>query len=226
MGHKVNPKIFRIGITTNWNSKWFASGRDYTEKAQQDITIRRYIMKKMHDGGVVNVEIERSHDKIGIVIHSAKPGIIIGRGGASVEETRQYILKKIIKDKSVKINIDIKEVSKPQLSAMIVTQNIVADIEKRIPFRRSMKRSIESVLKAGALGVKIVCSGRLDGAEIARREMLYQGKIPLHTLRADIDYARLAAHTTYGAVGIKVWIYKGDIFTRKKEKVKDNEPVN
>jgi len=214
MGHKVNPKIYRIGHLTNWTSKWFDSGSSYSKKVEQDVKIRKHITSKLKDAGIDKIEIERSPESINIMIYSSKPGIIIGRGGAGVDEIRKYITKKIIKDKNVKINIDIKEVSKPQLSAMIVAANIANELEKRIPYRRAMKRNIDSVMKAGAQGVKVVCSGRLDGVEIARQETLYQGKIPLQTLRADIDYARTAAHTTYGQVGVKVWIYKGEVFDK------------
>ena len=241
MGHKVNPKIFRIGLSESWNSRWFARGKDYAQYLKQDTEIRKYLTNKLKDAGVERIEIERSPDNINIIINSSRPGIIIGRGGAGIEEIKKYIEKKIISarggflpetdasldyasdegvssrqtsnwNKKIKLQINIKEVSKPQLSAQLVAQNIAQELEKRIPYRRAMKRNIESVMKAGAQGVKVICSGRLDGVEIARQETLSQGKIPLHTLRADIDYGIATACTTYGTVGVKVWIYKGEVF--------------
>lgn len=218
MGHKVNPKIFRVQSSTSWNSKWFALGRDYAQKAEEDIKLRRYIMKKLAEGGVDNIEVERSREKVKITIFSSKPGLIIGKGGAGVEEIKNHIVKKILKKKNLQIEIGIKEVKNPQLSALIVARNIAMEIEKRIPFRRAMKKNIEAVMKAGGQGVKVICGGRLDGAEIARREMLSQGKMPLHTLRSEIDYARTTAQTTYGVIGIKVWIYKGEYFAKAENK--------
>lgn len=221
MGHKVNPKAFRIGLSEDWNSRWFKRGDDFVKALEQDNRIRRFLKKKLKDGGVENVEIERSPESINITISSSKPGIIIGRGGAGIEEIKKHIDKKIIalkggwKDK-LKININIKEVATPQLSAQIVATNIALELEKRIPYRRAMKRNMDGVMKAGAQGVKIICSGRLNGAEIARSEKLISGKIPLHTLRADIDYGFTEANTTYGVIGVKVWIYKGEVFGNKK----------
>lgn len=214
MGHKVNPKVFRIGLSEDWNSRWFGSGQQYIKNLEQDNKIRKYLIKKLKDGGVEKVEIERSPDNTSLTIHSSKPGIIIGRGGAGIEELKKYIEKKIIKNKKVKLSINIKEVNNPQLSAQIVAQNIALELEKRIPYRRAMKRNIESVMRAGAQGVKVITSGRLGGVEIARQETLSQGKIPLHTLRADISYGLATAWTTYGAVGVKVWIYKGEVFKK------------
>ncbi|KKS41069.1 30S ribosomal protein S3 [Candidatus Kuenenbacteria bacterium RIFCSPLOWO2_12_FULL_42_13] len=211
MGQKVNPKIFRIGITGTWNSKWF-SGKNYAAKLEADVKIRKFLESKLKEASIDSVVIDRTADTLEININTARPGVIIGRGGASIEELKNHITKKIVRNKKIKIQINIKEVPKPNLSARIIAQNIALDLEKRIPHRKTMKKYIEQVMKSGGLGVKIHCSGRLGGAEIARRETLAEGKIPLHTLRADIDYARLAAHTTYGAIGIKVWIYKGDVF--------------
>ena len=212
MGHKVNPKIFRIGLSENWTSRWFANGLNYPKYLEEDTKIRAYLSNKLKESGLQKIEIERTPDSINITIYSSKPGIIIGRGGTGVEEHKTYIQKKIVKDKKIKINTNIKEVSKPQLSAPIMAQNIASELERRIPYRRSMKRNIESIMKAGAKGVKIICSGRLGGVDIARQETLTQGKIPLHTLRANIDYGTATANTTYGATGVKVWIYKGEIF--------------
>lgn len=216
MGHKVNPKIFRIGLSEKWSSRWFASGNKYSTYLKQDTQIRDYSTKKLKDCGLKQIEIERSHENINITINSSKPGIIIGRGGAGIEEIKNQIIKKIIKNKKTKININIKEVSKPQLSAPITAGNIAQELEKRIPYRRSMKRNLENIMKAGAQGAKIILSGRLAGVEIARQETLSQGKIPLHTLRSDIDYGTNTARTTYGAIGVKVWIYKGEKFDKKE----------
>jgi len=223
MGHKVNPKIFRIGQSTSWNSKWFASGREYATKAEQDVKIRRYIMKKLHEAGLDHVEIERARENMKITIFSSRPGVIIGKGGAGMEDIKNFVVKKILKlkkGKEININIAVKEVERPQLSAMIMAKNIALELEKRIPFRRAMKKNIEAIMKAGAEGVKVTVGGRLDGAEIARREMLSQGKMPLHTMRADIDYSRTTAETTYGVIGVKVWIYKGEYFAKVEEKKK------
>lgn len=216
MGQKVNPKIFRIGVNHNWNSRWYA-GRDYAAFLRQDITIKKYIKNTLSDAGIDRIEIERSAGKVNIIIHTAKPGLIIGRGGQAIENLRLDVSKKFIKDRSLQINISIQEIKQPNLSAEVVLQGAIAEIEKRVPFRRVMKRTIENVRRAGAQGVKIAMAGRLNGAEIARTEVLSEGKVPLHTLRADIDYARGAARTTYGAIGIKVWIYRGEVFNKKSE---------
>ncbi len=212
MGHKVNPKIFRIGLSENWASRWFKRGPAFARQLEQDTKLREYLNSKLRDCSLKSVEIERSPDNINIILHSSKPGIIIGRGGVGVEEIKNYLLKKIIKNKKIKLQINIKEVNKPQLCAQIMAQNIALELEKRIPYRRSMKRNIEAIIKAGAQGVKVHCAGRLGGVEIARTEKLTQGKIPLHTLRADIDYGTATARTTYGAIGVKIWIYKGEKF--------------
>ncbi len=220
MGHKVNPKIFRIGISKTWNSKWF-SLKDYVDRLQQDIAIRKYIETKFKEASLDSVVIDRDSDKVEVNIYTARPGMIIGRGGAGIDELKKHIQEKILKSKKIKLEINIKEVTKPNLSARIVAQNIAIDLEKRMPYRRVMKKYIDQVMKSGAQGIKIICSGRLGGVEIARSETLSQGKIPLHTLRADIDYARLGAHTIYGVVGVKVWIYKGEYFEKEKEQEKN-----
>ncbi len=216
MGHKVNPKIFRIGISKTWNSKWFA-GRDYVARLQQDIAIRKYIERKFKEASLDAVIIDRDADKIEINIYTARPGVIIGRGGSGIDEMKKHIQSEILKNKRIKLEINIKEVNKPNLSARIIAQNVAIDLEKRMPYRRVMKKYIDQVMKSGAQGIKIICAGRLGGVEIARTETLSQGKIPLHTLRADIDYARLGAHTIYGVVGVKVWIYKGEYFERASD---------
>lgn len=217
MGQKVNPKIFRTGITRTWASKWFSEGDKYVQNLKQDVMVRRFLTKQLREAGVDRVEIERSANKISVNIFTAKPGLIIGRGGAGIEDLKKKVHSKYLKNfKMGEINMSITECDRPNLSAQIVAQSMALEIEKRMPFRRVMKQAISRVEKAGALGVKVIIKGRLNGAEIARDEMLTTGKVPLHTLRADIDYARMAAFTTYGAIGIKVWIYKGEVFEKEK----------
>jgi small subunit ribosomal protein S3 len=215
MGKKVNPKVIRLGITRTWPSVWFSSGKEYRQNLKQDVLLRRFLINDLKEAGVDSVKIERGVKKVSVEISVAKPGIVIGRGGNGIE-----VLKKKIHDGYLKnfrlneINVNIKECDRPNLSAQVVLQSMISDIEKRIAFKRTMKQTIARVEKGGALGVKVVMSGRLNGAEIAREEMLVSGKIPLQTLRADIDYARGAAKTTYGTVGIKIWIYKGEVFDK------------
>jgi len=219
MGKKINPKIFRLGINKTWTSKWFGAGENYRKKLQEDVQVRRFLMRELKEASVDRVEIERSANRITIIIHSAKPGMIIGRGGNGIEELKKKVHRAYLKKyRPGNIALNIVEFDRPNLSAQIVTQSIIADIEKRIPFRRAMKQGIGRVERAGALGTKIIISGRLNGAEIAREEMLTVGKVPLHTLRADIDYARGTASTTYGTIGVKVWIYKGEVFERSEKK--------
>lgn len=216
MGQKVNPKIFRIGTLYSWDSKWF-SKKDYPRLLKEDMLIKIFLIKELKDGAVTNIEIERSANNITIIIHSAKPGVIIGRGGQGIEELKKKIKNKFLPSKA-SLNLNIMEVSNPNLSAELIVQSVVADLEKRIPFRRVIKQAISRVEKAGAKGVKITVSGRLNGNEIARSETLGSGRLPLHTLRADIDYAAEKALTTYGTVGAKVWIYKGEKFRSEEQK--------
>ncbi len=219
MGKKVNPKIFRMGVTKTWSSVWFEKGDQYVKNIQQDIGIRRSLIKNFREAGIDKVEVVRSINKIELNIWTAKPGIIIGRGGDGVEKLKRELHTKFLKNfKMQEINLNIKEVGRPNLSAQIMVQAIILELEKRMPFRRVMKQAISRAERAGALGIKVMVSGRLNGAEIARSEKLISGKVPLHTLRADIDYARGAAATTYGAIGIKVWIYKGEVFEKDKNK--------
>ncbi|OGY46948.1 MAG: 30S ribosomal protein S3 [Candidatus Buchananbacteria bacterium RIFCSPHIGHO2_02_FULL_45_11b] len=219
MGHKVHPKIFRLGELYTWNSKWFAR-KDYAKFLRQDILIRKFLKKELKDAAIAQIEIERTPAATTVIIYSAKPGVIIGRGGQGIEELKKKIKKNFLDPKS-SLNVNIKEIDQPNLCADLIVQSIAADLEKRMPFRRVMKQAIGRVEKAGAKGVKITVSGRLNGAEIARTETLSSGKLPLHTLRADIDYARGAAQTTYGVLGIKVWIYKGEIFKKKENIIKE-----
>ena len=222
MGKKINPKIFRIGITRTWPSVWFKSGRDYIKSVEQDVKIRRFLIKEFVEAGIDKVEIKRNANQINIDIYTAKPGLIIGRGGSGADDLRKKIHCKFLSRPSgirlKDINININEVSRSNLSAQIVLQSMILEIEKRMPFRRVMKQAIGRVERAGALGAKVIMGGRLNGVEIARSEKLISGKVPLHTLRADIDYARGTARTIYGAIGIKVWIYKGEIFEKEERK--------
>ena len=218
MGKKVNPKIFRMGITKSWDSVWFESGKNYIKNVAQDIAVRRYLIKEFKEAGVDKVEIIRSLNRIQVDLWTAKPGLLIGRGGNGVEELKKKLHTKFLKTfRMGEITLNIKEVSRPGLSAQIAVQTMTLEIEKRIPFRKVMKQAISRIERSGAEGAKVVIGGRLNGAEIARTEKLVWGKVPLNTLRADIDYARGAAHTSYGAIGIKVWVYKGEVFEKDKE---------
>jgi small subunit ribosomal protein S3 len=217
MGKKVNPKILRMGITKTWPSVWFEKGDNYVKNVRQDILIRKQLIKEFKEAGVDKVEILRGLNRIDISIYTAKPGIIIGRGGNGVEDLKKRIHDKFLKNfRMQEINLNIKEANRPNLSAQILVQSMILDIEKRVPFRKVMKTTISKIERAGALGAKTVVAGRLNGAEIARSEKLVWGKVPLQTLRADIDYARGVANTTYGAIGIKVWVYKGEVFEKEK----------
>jgi len=228
MGQKVNPKIFRIGVIKGWDSKWF-SKRNFSAYLKQDIAIKKFLKKKLKDSAVSKIEIERSAENLNIIIHAVRPGTIIGRSGVGIEDLKKEIEAKILNKKEtaigqkINLNINIMEVDKPNLNAQIVLDGIIADIEKRIPYRRVMKQAISRVERAGAKGVKIIVAGRLNGIEIARTETLTSGMIPLHTLRADIDYSRGAAHTTYGKIGVKVWIYKGEVFESEQQTDKKND---
>ena len=217
MGQKVHPKIFRIGGLYTWNSKWF-SRRDYAKFLQEDLLIKKFLKAELKDAAVAKVEIERTPTAITLIIHSAKPGIIIGRGGQGVEVLKKKIQSKFLGKKST-LNINIQEVSNPNAVAELVMQSMTADLEKRLPYRRVMKQAIARVQKTDAKGIKLIVSGRLNGAEIARTEMLTWGSLPLHTLRADIDYSRGIAKTTYGTIGVKVWIYQGEIFEKDRDKL-------
>ncbi len=213
MGHKVHPKIHRTQVIYTWDSRWF-SAKNYAVYAEQDVRIREFLIKKFKDAHIDTIGIERSPKNLTVTIFAAKPGVIIGRGGAGLEDVRKEIERKFLK-MSTKVKLNIQEVRSPALSAQVVAQTMVAEIERRIPFRRVMKQSIERVMKAGAKGVKLSMGGRLNGAEIARREKMSAGSVPLITLRSDVEYAALPAYTIYGKIGIKVWIYHGEIFGRK-----------
>lgn len=218
MGHKVHPVIFRMGTTTTWPSRWFAGKQQYADQLRQDLEMRELLMKELKDAAVKRIDIERSRGVIRITIHSAKPGLVIGRSGTGIEDTKKKLLKKFfpMQAKTVQVHLSVQELMKPSLEAAIVAQGVASDLERRMQFRRVLKMTIERVKKSGALGVKIAVSGRLNGAEIARREWLGWGKIPLTNLRADIDYAQGRAQTMTGAIGVKVWIYRGDVFDKDR----------
>ena len=215
MGQKVHPKIFRLGVNpaVTWHSRWFG-GRALPAQLREDVCLRDHLRQELRDAAVDRIDIERTANAIAVIIHTAKPGFIIGRAGAGAEELKKKIREKFFSGRKVNLEINILEVPRPSLSATIVMQQVIADIEKRMPFRRILKQSIERVGKAGALGVRVMVSGRLNGAEIARREYLTSGKLPLHNLRADIDYSQGFARTIYGTIGVKVWIYRGDVFVK------------
>ena len=211
MGQKVNPKGFRVGIIRDWESRWYAN-RNYSELLHEDLKIRKYIKQKLKIAGVPKVEIERAANRVKISIHAAKPGIVIGRGGTEVENLRKTL--EAMTGKQIAVNI--VEIKKPELDAQLVAENVAAQLEKRTSFRRAMKQTVQRSIRQGAQGIKIQCGGRLGGAEIARSEWYHEGKVPLHTLRADIDYGFAEANTTYGKIGIKVWLYKGEVLPVKK----------
>ncbi len=215
MGQKVHPKGFRIGIIRDWDSNWYAD-RDYTDLLHEDYKLRNYIKEHFYTAGISKVEIQRTGNRVRITIHTAKPGIVIGRGGAEVEKLKVDLIK--MTNKSV--NINIQEVKKPELDAQIVAENIAQQLEKRISFRRAMKQTVGRTMRAGAIGIKVAISGRLGGAEIARSEWYSEGKVPLHTLRADVDYGFAEANTTYGKIGIKVWVNRGEIMPEAKQRPK------
>ncbi len=218
MGRKIHPKVFRLQTIYSWDSKWFASKKNYVENLREDVLLREFVKKQLKDASVDSIIIDRNANKITLTIHSGKPGFIIGRAGAGIEELKKKIKKQFHQGKRTTVNINIQEISQPSLSAKIVGQQIATEIEKRMPFRRSMKMAVERIMKAGAKGSKITVGGRLNGAEIARVENRSQGSVPLHNLRADIDFARVEANTIWGTIGVKVWIYKGEVFDQVEQK--------
>lgn len=215
MGQKVNPHGLRVGVIKGWDSKWYA-GKDYEKFLLEDIKIREFIKEKLFLSGISKVEIERASNKARISIHTAKPGMVIGRQGSNIELLKSDLKK--LTESAIEINI--VEVKTPDMDATLVAENIAAQLERRIAFRRAMKQCVGRTMRMGAKGIKITCGGRLGGAEIARSESYREGSIPLHTLRADIDYGTAEAHTTYGRIGIKVWIYKGEVLPESKEAAK------
>lgn len=211
MGQKVNPIGFRLGINRDWESRWFAR-KEYSHLVLEDFQIRRFLKKRLVQAGVSKIEIERAANKIRIKIHTARPGLVIGKKGAEIENIKRD-LEKLIKREVI---LDIQEVRKPEVDAQLVAENVALQLVRRVSFRRAMKKSVSSALRFGALGIKIACSGRLGGSEMARREWYRKGRVPFHTIRADIDYGFAEAFTTYGAIGIKVAIFKGEILPDRK----------
>jgi len=209
MGQKVNPNGFRLGVNRTWSSRWFSKA-NYAKFLHQDLEIKSYVEKKLKNASIAKINIERAAKKIRISIFSSRPGIIIGKKGADIEDLKN----KLTKLSNLEVFLDIKEIRKPEVEAKLVAENIATQLEKRVSFRRAMKKSVQSSMRLGAKGVKVLCSGRLGGAEIARNEKYNEGSVPLHTLRSDIDYATAEAETTYGIVGIKVWINKGIILKK------------
>lgn len=212
MGQKVNPNIFRIGVIRSWESKWFAPKRTFAKLLHQDLLIRNIIEAKLADAAVSKIEIQRTANKVYVHIHSAKPGIIIGRQGAGIDTLKDELQKKFHEE----FTLNIKEIQKPALDSKLLAESVKQQVEKRVSYRRAAKIAIDKAIEAGAIGAKIFLSGRLNGVEIARNEFFATGKIPLHTLRADIDYSCVHAKTSYGTIGIKVWIYKGDVFKKTR----------
>ncbi|RLB22116.1 MAG: 30S ribosomal protein S3 [Deltaproteobacteria bacterium] len=211
MGQKVNPIGFRLGINRTWDSRWFAK-KEYSTFVVEDYNIRKFLKQRLYQAGVSRIEIERAANKIRIRIHTARPGIVIGKKGAEIESLKRELEKRIKRE----IFIDIQEVRKPEVEAQLVAENVALQLVRRVAFRRAMKKAVSSALRFGALGIKISCAGRLGGAEMARREWYREGRVPLHTLRADVDYGFAEAFTTYGVVGVKVIIFKGEILPDKK----------
>ncbi|MHB1515048.1 MAG: 30S ribosomal protein S3 [Acidiferrobacteraceae bacterium] len=219
MGQKINPIGLRLGIVRDWTSKWYSGTKGYADNLASDIRLRQHIKKRLAHAAVSSVVIQRPMQEVHITLHSARPGIVIGKKGEDIERIRQELTK--IAGVRVEVNVD--EIRKPELDALLVAENICQQLEKRIMFRRAMKRAVTNAMRLGAQGIKIMCAGRLNGAEIARTEWYREGRVPLHTLRADIDYGLAEAHTTYGVVGVKVWIFKGEIFNQAESAAAESE---
>ena len=218
MGQKVNPHGLRVGVIKDWDSKWYADA-EFSDYLVEDYNIRKFLKKKLYSAGVSKIEIERASDRVKVIIYTAKPGVVIGKGGAEIEVTKKELAK--LTDK--KVMVDIKEIKRPDRDAQLVAENIAQQLENRVSFRRAMKSCMGRTMKSGAMGIKTCCSGRLGGADIARAELYSEGTIPLQTLRADIDYGFAEANTTYGKVGVKVWIYKGEILPTKGNQMEGSD---
>jgi len=216
LGHKVHPIGFRLGITKDWDSRWFG-GKDYALFVHEDLQIRKLVKKRLYHAGISKIEIERTSNEVKVIIRTARPGIVIGKRGAEID-----VMKKVLADVTGKnINLEIVEVRRPDTDAQLVAENVALQLERRVSFRRAMKRAVTSALRMGVKGVKITCGGRLGGSEIARSEWYREGRVPLHTLRADIDYGIAESHTTYGIIGVKVLIYKGEVPVRPRTPVEE-----
>ena len=218
MGQKVNPHGLRVGVIKDWDSKWYADA-EFSDYLVEDYNIRKFLKKKLYSAGVSKIEIERASDRVKVIIYTAKPGVVIGKGGAEIEVIKKELAK--LTDK--KVMVDIKEIKRPDRDAQLVAENIAQQLENRVSFRRAMKSCMGRTMKSGAMGIKTCCSGRLGGADIARAEFYSEGTIPLQTLRADIDYGFAEANTTYGKVGVKVWIYKGEILPTKGNQMEGSD---
>jgi small subunit ribosomal protein S3 len=214
MGQKVNPHGLRVGVIKDWDARWYADKKEFANYLVEDNKIRKFVKKKLYSAGIDKIEIERMSNRLKLHVHTSKPGIVIGKGGASIEELRKEV-QKLTKSR---VAINIVEVKRPEASAQLAAENIALQLENRVSFRRAMKQSMGKALKAGAKGIKVGCSGRLGGVEMARSEMYSEGTIPLQTLRADIEYGFAEADTTYGKIGVKVWIYKGEVLPQKAKK--------
>jgi len=213
MGHKVHPTGFRIGVIRDWQAKWYAD-KHYAEYLDEDLKLRKGVQSRYAEAGISLVEIERQSNKVSVTIHTARPGIVIGRGGQRVDETRTYLEKQVGK----RVQLNIQEIQRPELDALLVAKQVAEQMERRIAYRRAMKQTMLRTMQAGAKGMRVSCAGRLGGAEIARRLTMHEGQVPLHTLRADIDYGFVEAHTVMGRIGIKVWMYHGDILPEGRPK--------
>jgi small subunit ribosomal protein S3 len=214
LGRKVHPYGFRLGVIRDWKSHWYAEGEEYADLLHEDIKIRKYIRNVMGRAGISRIGIERSPHQVAITIWTARPGVVIGRKGSAVKALRSDLKEMTGKN----VSVDVQEVEQPDLDAKLVAENIVSQLERRISHNRAMKRAVQAAMRAGAHGIKVACKGRLFGAEMAREQWLREGRVPLQTLRADIDYAQEEAHTTYGRIGVKVWIYKGEVLPGLPEK--------
>ena len=217
MGQKVNPHGLRVGVIKDWDSRWFAEGKDFADNLVEDHKIRVFLKNKLEPAGISKIEIERAADRVRVIIYTAKPGVVIGKGGAEIDKLKAEVQKLTAK----KLFMDIKEIKRPDRDAQLVAEGIAQQLENRVSFRRALKQSMQRTMKAGALGIKAAVSGRLGGADIARSEFYSEGTIPLQTLRADIDYGFAEADTTYGKIGVKVWIYKGEVLPQKKQEGSD-----
>jgi len=213
LGQKVNPIGFRLGYIKGWESVWYAGKKDYANNLHEDLRIRSMVKERLYHAGLAKIEIERSGNQLRLNLHTARPGVIIGRKGAEVDKLKADLDRMTQAD----VYINIREIKKPEVNSTLVAESVAAQLEKRVAFRRAMKKSVASALRFGAQGIRIACSGRLAGAEIARTEWYREGRVPLHTLRADIDYGNAEARTTYGRIGVKVWIYNGDVLPEAKK---------
>jgi small subunit ribosomal protein S3 len=222
LGHKVHPNAFRLGVFRPWEANWFANPKDYTKMLHEDLQMRSAILARLRNAGIAKIETERSSNaQLTVTIHTAKPGIVIGKGGSSVDQLREDLEKRF----GNRVRISIQEIKQPELNAQLVAENIASQIERRISYKRAMKQAILRTMRAGAKGVRIYCGGRLRGAEMARREWDREGRVPLHTLRADIDFGRATAKTTFGAIGVKCWIYKDQISPKARLPITDGAPI-